>query len=1359
MGKFLHPASFLLRVVLNPFGASVSSLPFRLRHFSLMLLFCLGGDADYDFIDKNFAATKDSYAHTLFLSKVHKSLITSSTDYFRSRQSGNWSAPATWESSADNNNWQLATDVPTKDANTITIQNSHIVSVTNAVSLDQAVIGGILELQTGGILNINDGVGDDIIIATNGVLQIASTNTYANTIKQNGDANIHVATNGKILIGNGAAVGAGYENFATSSVNVWDDRSVYEYNSSSTFSVSNLIFFPNVSSTVIPIFKVTKVAVATINSPQNFTINGLFEIETNVSFSGTGKKYFRNGIRGNATLLQISGGKFYLGFNPSDFTSHNAILDGSSLKIVLSAVLDLSPIGTIVPIGANVTITGANINNTPTNPLNSHGDLTIHGTLDVTTANITNTGTSKVTVNGTYRTAHSGGFSGASSSIPSTTGNVILNPGSTIELYASGNQSLNARSDFKNIIFSGSGTKTPTGPFNPSGTITIKDDAILDCTGNINGTNIGDDNTNLTMTGTSRLIVSTFGPNPKMGGIYNLSGGVIEFRGSGGTSQTIRNQTYQNIEVTGNNVNNSDGNIILNNSGTFTVKSDGVFTINDNTIAGPMGTQTIIVESGGTFKCGNTRGFHGFAFTTVPKFNSSINADIENIILQPNSTVEYSRSQPPLSSGDQPITTANGLIYQNLILSGTGNKTAPPDDLIIQGDLSKTGTCTFMHNDGTVIFNGSSAQSYNATFPQLLFNNFTNKNITTLNVNSGFSIYKRLLLDDNSKINLNADITLKSDKNRTANVAKIPTNVTINYNDGRFVVERYINSGSMPGYHGKSWQLLSAPAFGETIFNSWQEHGDNTITGFGTWITDPSGTANGFDATSISPSIKKFNSLTQSWDGIGSTAILVSDADGYFVYVRGDRTVRNVATSANAAILRVRGKLFRDDQPPVIVAANSYQSVGNPYASAIDFSKLAGSNIDNSFYVWDPSMQGNYNAGCYQTIAASTGFIAVPGASSIYASNTDYRNIQSGQAFMVHNSSLTNGSVQFKEDCKIADGHHLVHREGAERQMFFASLYNKDGFLADGNAVVFDEDFSDNTDGDDATKMLNSGENFGIKRNNKNLAIEARQPVSRPDTIFYDLRNLKQQDYHLVFVPRNIGQEIKASLTDRFLKTETPVSLSDSTWFDFSITSDPGSYSADRFFVAFVPVLQERVLPLTFISVNAYQKNKNILVEWKVENENNIDHYEIDHSVDGVQFLLREDNNALGLKEGINSYLDENPVGGNNFYRVRGIDKNGNTAISPVVKVFIENAKSSISILSNPVEGDVIKLLFTNQQAGKYQLNIFNTSGELLQRKTILLTGENEFHTFRINKSWPTGIYPLEIIKPDSKKVFLKLMK
>ena len=367
----------------------------------------------------------------------------------------------------------------------------------------------------------------------------------------------------------------------------------------------------------------------------------------------------------------------------------------------------MSP-STFVPVGANVTVSGANINNNFPSNL-----FTINGTLDVTDKGINNTN-GTVIINGTFRTANTGGFSGSGSSIVS--GGISVNTGSTIELYALGNQSLNARTDFKNLIFSGSGIKTPNGPFNPNGTITIKDDAIFDCSGVVNAINIGDDNTNLTMTGNSRLIVSGYGPNPKMGGVYNLTGGVVEFRNTGATAQTIRSKNYQNIEITGTNVLMSEGNITLNDLGTFKIKNGAIFTVNDNTINGPIGSQTVTVESGGLFKCGTVKGFHGFTITPIPIKSSALNSDIENIILQPNSTVEYSRSSPPLSDGDQPITTANGLIYQNLILSGTGNKTAPSDDLIIQGNLSKTGTCTFIHNNGAVIFNGMAAQ-----FMMLLF--------------------------------------------------------------------------------------------------------------------------------------------------------------------------------------------------------------------------------------------------------------------------------------------------------------------------------------------------------------------------------------------------------------------------------------------------------------------------------------------------------------------------------------------------------------------------------------------------------------------------------------------------------------
>lgn len=51
----------------------------------------------------------------------------------------------------------------------------------------------------------------------------------------------------------------------------------------------------------------------------------------------------------------------------------------------------------------------------------------------------------------------------------------------------------------------------------------------------------------------------------------------------------------------------------------------------------------------------------------------------------PGSTVEY------VQNNVQPITNFNNLVYSNLVLSGTGNKTAPADTLTIAGNFSKTG--------------------------------------------------------------------------------------------------------------------------------------------------------------------------------------------------------------------------------------------------------------------------------------------------------------------------------------------------------------------------------------------------------------------------------------------------------------------------------------------------------------------------------------------------------------------------------------------------------------------------------------------------------------------------------------------
>ncbi len=101
-----------------------------------------------------------------------------------------------------------------------------------------------MQLQTGGILNINDGVGDDITLANGGILEVISADDYSISVQQDASADINISTGGKIKIGDGSSsTGDGYEAFATSTTNVWNDGAIYEYDINRAFVSAGIDLF------------------------------------------------------------------------------------------------------------------------------------------------------------------------------------------------------------------------------------------------------------------------------------------------------------------------------------------------------------------------------------------------------------------------------------------------------------------------------------------------------------------------------------------------------------------------------------------------------------------------------------------------------------------------------------------------------------------------------------------------------------------------------------------------------------------------------------------------------------------------------------------------------------------------------------------------------------------------------------------------------------------------------------------------------------------------------------------------------------------------------------------------------------
>jgi hypothetical protein len=174
-------------------------------------------------------------------------------------------------------------------------------------------------------------------------------------------------------------------------------------------------------------------------------------------------------------------------------------------------------------------------------------------------------------------------------------------------------------------------------------------------------------------------------------------------------------------------------------------------------------------------------------------------------------------------------------------------------------------------------------------------------------------------------------------------------------------------------------------------------------------------------------------------------------------------------------------------------------------------------------------------------------------------------------------------------------------------------------------------------------------------------------------------------------------------------------------------------------------------LPVTYSSVKAYRLNSGIQVNWNVATESGVDHYEIEKSPDGQQFV-----NVKSISPKNNSYsaanylwFDANVSGENHYYRIKAVFNTGSSTYSRVVNAGIAKNNESISVHPNPVRGNTINLQINNQPKGIYLISLYNNSGQQLFHKTFEHTGGSASQALDINNSFIKGIYQLKVSGPS----------
>ncbi len=117
---------------------------------------------------------------------------------------------------------------------------------------------------------------------------------------------------------------------------------------------------------------------------------------------------------------------------------------------------------------------------------------------------------------------------------------------------------------------------------------------------------------------------------------------------------------------------------------------------------------------------------------------------------------------------------------------------------------------------------------------------------------------------------------------------------------------------------------------------------------------------------------------------------------------------------------------------------------------------------------------------------------------------------------------------------------------------------------------MYDDTYNKALDGNDAIEVNNWDENIAISRAGKHLSIEERPLLTKTDTLFLYMNNMKQKAYEFEFNPAGLNHpDLEAMLADKYLGTKTPISLTAKTIIPFSVTADAVSSSANRFMVVF----------------------------------------------------------------------------------------------------------------------------------------------------------------------------------------------
>ncbi|NBA84721.1 T9SS type A sorting domain-containing protein [Emticicia sp. CRIBPO] len=210
----------------------------------------------------------------------------------------------------------------------------------------------------------------------------------------------------------------------------------------------------------------------------------------------------------------------------------------------------------------------------------------------------------------------------------------------------------------------------------------------------------------------------------------------------------------------------------------------------------------------------------------------------------------------------------------------------------------------------------------------------------------------------------------------------------------------------------------------------------------------------------------------------------------------------------------------------------------------------------------------------------------------------------------------------------------------------------------------------------------------------------------------------------------------------------------DGATIGYQANGNPGGYDntgpgtdSPRFYGAITGAL-----PVSLLDFNVKAEAKVAQLKWSTSEESNSDHFQVQHSLDAKNWVTKGVVNAAGDSKVVMNYgfSDAEVANGNNYYRLKAVDKDGSFNISKARSVFFEDIPEvSFELFPNPA---VDKFMIKAPDWSKVRaVSISNSGGREVYRSAGKPNAEISVGNL------PYGIYTVKIVYVNQTEVIKRL--